>query len=133
MLNVTITSFSYKKGMPLDKTGNGGGYVFDCRGLPNPYKSKEYRHFSGNMPEIEEFFSAHPIIEEFARRIFATVEISIDNYIERDFDSLQISFGCTGGQHRSVYLAEQTEKYLAKKYEGKLIAQVIHREEKSWK
>lgn len=132
MLKVTISSFAYKNGLPTDDSGNGGGYVFDCRALANPYRDGKYRYFSGNMPEIEAFFLEHPSINSFITNVCALIDVSVENYLERKFTDLQINFGCTGGQHRSVYLAEQICKYLSDKYGNSLILQITHREQKNW-
>ncbi len=132
MLKVTINSFAYKNGLPTDESGNGGGFIFDCRGLPNPYKNEKFRYFSGNMSEIEDFFSGNPVVNNFLNHIIAVTDICILNYIERDFDNLQISFGCTGGQHRSVYLAEKLNKAIKQKYHAKVVTQLTHREESQW-
>jgi UPF0042 nucleotide-binding protein len=132
MLKVTIYSFAYKRGLPEDSTGNGGGFIFDCRGLPNPYKSEKYRNFSGDMPEITEFFKQNPIVDDFISKTLDVVEIPVRNYLDRNFENLQISFGCTGGQHRSVYAAEKVKTMLLEKYPEKVNIYISHREKKHW-
>ena len=132
MLKVTISSFAYKNGLPTDDSGNGGGYIFDCRALANPYRDEKYRYFSGNMPELEPFFLQHPTVNSFINNVSAIIDISVENYLEREFTDLQINFGCTGGQHRSVYLAKQIYKYLFDKYDTKLVLELTHREQKNW-
>lgn len=132
MLKVTIISFAYKHGLPEDRSGNGGGYVFDCRGLPNPYKSDRYRYFSGNMPEIHPFFNSEPMMSDYIRKVENLLGISIENYLHRNFENLHIAFGCTGGQHRSVYCGEQIAEILAVKYRDKIDIDITHRERQSW-
>lgn len=130
MLKITINSFSYKKGLPIDKTGNGGGFVFDCRCLPNPFKFEEYRYYCGEDRQIEEFFSKKPVVEVFIANVLNIISIAIDKYINRDFANLSISFGCTGGQHRSVYLAKLTAEYLKLKYQVDI--ELNHLEKNFW-
>jgi aminoglycoside/choline kinase family phosphotransferase len=129
-LTVRVGSFSYKKGWPQDPTSNGGGFVFDCRALHNPGRYEEYKRLSGLDKPVQVFLLAQSRVEEFlsdARRI---VEPSIEQYLERGFTDLMISFGCTGGQHRSVYCAEQMAAHLRKKYGVTVL--VEHRERESW-
>jgi aminoglycoside/choline kinase family phosphotransferase len=123
---VSINSFSYKKGYPDDKTGNGGGFVFDCRGIHNPGRYAEYKQKTGRDREVIEFFKNKTSIDEFVGNVINIVKPTIDNYIERDFNSLNISFGCTGGQHRSVYCAEQMATFIRNNYNVKV--RLIHRE-----
>lgn len=129
-LTVTVTSFSYKKGMPEDGTGNGGGFVFDCRALPNPGRYKEYSHSTGLDQDVAEFFHRpdnEPSVEAFLSGVKRLVTPSVQRYRERKFTSLQVAFGCTGGQHRSVYLAHRLAQWLG----GELGVRVveIHREQ----
>lgn len=130
-LTVYITSFSYKKGLPDDPSGNGGGYIFDCRGLHNPGRYEAYKSLSGKDEAVRQFLKSKSRVEEFLQYVLKVVEISVENYIERGFEYLQINFGCTGGQHRSVFCAEQTAAHLSKKYGVKIILE--HRERESWK
>ncbi|PLX06125.1 MAG: hypothetical protein C0596_16705 [Marinilabiliales bacterium] len=123
---VTVSSFSFKKGYPEDKTGNGGGFVFDCRGIHNPGRYVEYRTKTGRDKEVVNFFKEKTEIDKFLNNTIKTVKPTIDNYIERGFSSLNISYGCTGGQHRSVYCAENLAYYLRKQY--KFQVRLIHRE-----
>lgn len=125
-LTVTINSFSYKKGMPQDTTEHGGGFVFDCRALPNPGRNKYYQDMTGNDPEVVEFLEKHPEVENFLESTFSLADRSVENYLERDFSNLMINFGCTGGRHRSVYCAERMGRHLAGKYPAEII--IKHRE-----
>lgn len=115
-LTLDICSFSYKKGIPEDYSGNGGGFVFDCRALPNPGREKEYQTFTGLDACVKEYLRKYDEVQNFEKHIFAIVDMSIDNYLERKFTHLSINFGCTGGQHRSVFLAESTATHIRKKY-----------------
>lgn len=128
MLTVEITSFSFKKGYPTDESGNGGGYVFDCRALPNPGRYKEYQTVNGTQQPVIEFFANYPTeCEEFLSSVKSLASQSIKKYIERDFSHLMINFGCTGGQHRSVYFAEQLAKYVKETFPVQVV--VVHREQ----
>lgn len=127
-LTVTVGSFSYKKGLPEDHHGNGGGYLFDCRALPNPGRYAEYRSFTGKDPSVIAFLQAEPAVDAFLEHAFALVDASVEKYIERRFTSLTVYFGCTGGQHRSVYCAEQLAKHLRQQYPTVQL-QLHHREQ----
>ena len=115
-LKVSINSFSYKKGIPVDSTGNGGGFVFDCRGILNPGRYERYMYLTGKDPEVIDFFKKNSRIDEFLGKVMTVVDINIQCYIERGFTDLMINFGCTGGQHRSVYCAENFGRLLQEKY-----------------
>ncbi len=114
-LTVTINSFSYKKSIPYDKSGNGGGFVFDCRAIPNPGRIEEYKVLSGLDNEIKSYLDNEPEMQKFLKNVFELVEQSVGIYLVREFESLMVNFGCTGGQHRSVYAAEKLAAYLNKK------------------
>ena len=116
MLTVTITSFSYKKGVPQDLTANGGGFVFDCRALPNPGRLPEYKDATGKDTCVIDYLENFEEVKTFKELTTQLVSQSIDNYLDRNFLHLMINFGCTGGQHRSVYFAKKMEEYLQKKY-----------------
>jgi len=111
-LTVSINSFSYKHGIPEDVTGNGGGYVFDCRVLTNPGKQEKFRSLTGKDKPVIEFLNQQDDVDEFISYTTSLAEMSIDKYEERNFNHLMISFGCTGGQHRSVYCAERLVQHL---------------------
>jgi aminoglycoside/choline kinase family phosphotransferase len=120
-LTVLIHSFSYRKGMPEDFTGNGGGFVFDCRALPNPGKYDEYRSFTGKDKPVVDFLKDKPEVNTFMDRVSQLVGSSVNEYKTRSFEHLMVSFGCTGGQHRSVYCAEFLAGELRKKYELNIV------------
>ena len=116
-LTIEIHSFSYKKGgIPKDDSGNGGGFTFDCRGILNPGRIEEYKAQTGCDLPVQEFLETQTEMPKFLELVKNIVSINIDNYLSRDFEHLQINFGCTGGQHRSVYCAEKTAAFVRKKY-----------------
>lgn len=126
-LQVRIYSFSYKKGLPADTTNHGGGFVFDCRGILNPGRFEPYKNLTGRDFPVQEFLQAQTLMPAFLDNIFATIDITVNDYLTRSFDHLTISFGCTGGQHRSVYAAEQMKKHLKSIYN--IDAEVLHLEQ----
>ena len=119
MLSVTIYSFSFKRGLPQDTSGNGGGYVFDCRGTHNPGKYDEYKSLTGLDQPVIDFLEKDGEILTFLDSVYQIIDHHVARYIERDF-------GCTGGQHRSVYCAEHLAQHLKEKYNVKI--ELIHRE-----
>ena len=125
-LEVRIYSFAYKKGIPADKTGNGGGYVFDCRSINNPGKYEYYRQFNGNDPEVIKFLEDDGEVNVFLESVYKLVDVHVERFIERKFTNLQVCFGCTGGQHRSVFCAEHLARHLTGKYGVRVI--LTHRE-----
>lgn len=125
-LEVKIFSFAYKKGIPVDTSGNGGGYVFDCRAVNNPGKYEHYRQFTGLDPEVIKFLEDDGEITQFLESVYSLVDFHAKTFIERKFTHLQVSFGCTGGQHRSVYCAEHLAKHLSDKFDIKIT--LCHRE-----
>ena len=129
MLNVKIYSFSYKKsGIPGDTSSNGGGFVFDCRFIYNPGREESFKVLTGKDNAIIEFLDKNEIMQEFLKSIFSISSAAVDNYLHRDFTNLMFSFGCTGGQHRSVYSAEKLSEYLKNKYGDKISLTVSHNE-----
>ena len=126
-MTIRIQSFSYKRGIPWDDKGHGGGFVFDCRALPNPGRLPEYANQTGSDPEVIAFFSGKAEVDLFLDRVFQLIEQSITNYQGRNFTDLMIAFGCTGGQHRSVYCANQIKKRIREKFE--VVIEVRHREQ----
>lgn len=116
ILTVTVQSFSFKKGVPDDPSGNGGGFVFDCRALPNPGREKKYATFTGKDDCVKAYLEQYKEVEVFENHVCAIVDMSVDNYLERKFNHLTVNFGCTGAQHRSVYFAERTAAHLRAKY-----------------
>jgi aminoglycoside/choline kinase family phosphotransferase len=129
---VYINSFSYKKnGYPADDSDNGGGFVFDCRGILNPGRIDEYKTKSGKDKEVIDYLEQRTRMPEFLNSVFDIVDISVEDYLKRGFNRLMINFGCTGGQHRSVYAAEQTARHLRNKYKVKTVVQ--HLNSQNWK
>lgn len=125
-LQVKIFSFAYKKGIPSDQSGNGGGYVFDCRSVNNPGKYEYYRQFTGMDKEVIKFLEDDGEIITFLDHVYSLVDAHVKRFIERKFTHLQVCFGCTGGQHRSVYCAEHLAAHLVRKFDIRV--SVTHRE-----
>jgi aminoglycoside/choline kinase family phosphotransferase len=111
-LTVRIFSFSFHHSSPVDESGNGGGFVFDARSLPNPGREEQFRSLTGRDAPVIEYLDRHESVHNFLANAISLVDASLANYLQRGFSSLMVSFGCTGGQHRSVYLAEQLAKHL---------------------
>ncbi len=111
-LTVRIFSFSFHGEKPVDPTGNGGGFVFDARSLPNPGREEQYKHLTGKDTAVIDYLDRQGSVHQFLASVLSLVESSVSTYQRRGFKSLVVSFGCTGGQHRSVYLAEQLAKHL---------------------
>ena len=127
-LTVRIFSFSYHRGgPPKDETGHGGGFVFDCRGLPNPGREERFKTLTGKDAPVIEYLNQQESVHLFLTSVIALVDSSASNYQHRGFKDLMVSFGCTGGQHRSVYMAEQLAKHLRAKNGVEVV--VHHREQ----
>jgi RNase adaptor protein for sRNA GlmZ degradation len=116
-LSVTITSFSYKREIPIDLADNGGGFVFDCRGLNNPGRHLDFKLLNGRDSEVIKFLEENSDTGNFLSHTFPLVDTTIETYLERGFKDLMINFGCTGGQHRSVYCADKMFEYIKNKYD----------------
>ena len=126
-LTVKVMSFAYKKGIPDDPTGNGGGYVFDCRAVNNPGKYERYKPFTGLDEPVISFLEEDGEILRFLDSVYALVDASVKRYMERGFSNLSVCFGCTGGQHRSVYSAQHLAEHLNRKFGVKV--ELVHREQ----
>lgn len=131
MLTVSVYSFSYFNGHPSDTSGNGGGFVFDCRALHNPGRYEEYKRDCGLDQNVIEFLDREEGVASFLAAAMQLVSQSVDVYIQRDFIHLMVSFGCTGGQHRSVYCAQHFADALRVKY-PQIQVRIIHSEQQNW-
>ena len=133
-LTVTVSSFSYRRGIPEDYSGNGGGYVFDCRAIHNPGRYTPYKKLTGRDQPVIDFLLEKSHIQDFLNHAYGVVDKSIDDYLARNFSHLMVSFGCTGGQHRSVYSADQMVRHIKRKYPSVNIKlQHVEQELKNWK
>jgi aminoglycoside/choline kinase family phosphotransferase len=129
-LQVQISSFSYKNGIPKDNSTHGGGFVFDCRGLLNPGRYTAYKHLTGHDEAVRQFLQHETQMPEFLAHVYGLVSLSVEDYLGRGFENLSVSFGCTGGQHRSVFAAESLSAYLSNKYN--IPVTVTHLNEQKW-
>jgi aminoglycoside/choline kinase family phosphotransferase len=127
-LEVTVYSFSFKKGVPYDPSGNGGGYVFDCRSIHNPGRYEPYKKLTGRDEPVIKFLEDDGEVFAFLDHVYGVVDPHVETYAGRGFTNLMVSFGCTGGQHRSVYCAEHLAAHLAAKYPD-ITVRLIHREQ----
>lgn len=126
-LTVRVMSFSYKKGIPEDPSGNGGGYVFDCRAIHNPGKYDAYKQLTGRDEPVIRFLEEDGEILTFLEHVYALADAHVQRFLERGFTHLSICFGCTGGQHRSVYAAEHVAQHIHEKFGVNV--EVNHREQ----
>lgn len=131
-LQVTITSFSYKRAIPTDTSGNGGGFVFDCRGVHNPGRFDEYKKLTGRDKPVQDFLMTKTLMPQFIKNAQNIVDIAVQDYLSRDFENLMINFGCTGGQHRSVFSADTMATYLRERYNVKVTVTHTEQEIKNW-
>lgn len=129
-LMIKVNSFSYKKGIPSDNSENGGGFVFDMRGILNPGRFEEYKKLSGQDKSVQDFLEQRTKMNEFLNSVWDLIDITVEDYLKRGFANLMINFGCTGGQHRSVYAAEQTARHLRNKYKVKV--ELHHTNKENW-
>ena len=126
-LIVKVYSFSYKKGIPNDDSGNGGGFVFDCRAVNNPGKYERYAPLTGLDKPVIEFLEQDGEILTFLEHAYSLMDASVKRYKDRGFTNLMVSFGCTGGRHRSVYSAQKMAEHIHRKFGVEV--QLIHREQ----
>jgi aminoglycoside/choline kinase family phosphotransferase len=131
-LIVKIHSFSYRKQIPGDDTGNGGGFVFDCRGILNPGRIEEMKRMHGRDKTVKDFLEQQTKMPEFLNSVFDIVDMTVEEYIKRDFASLHVSFGCTGGQHRSVYAADALARHLKNKFRVKIELRHMIQDDRNW-
>ena len=131
-LTVKICSFSYRQGIPRDDSGHGGGFVFDCRGILNPGRIQEFKTMHGRDKSVMDYLEQQTRMPEFLNSVFDIVDITVEDYIHRGFESLMISFGCTGGQHRSVYAADALARHLRNKFSVKTDVHHYEMEAKNW-
>lgn len=131
-LVVKISSFSYRKQIPADDTENGGGFVFDCRGILNPGRVESMKTQTGRDKQVKDFLEQQTKMPEFLNSVFDIVDITVEEYINRGFESLMVSFGCTGGQHRSVYAADAMARHLKNKFKVKIELNHWVQDGKNW-
>lgn len=129
-LTIRINSFSYRRGIPIDDTGNGGGYVFDCRTIHNPGRYEQYKQFTGKDQPVIEFFQRETDVKSYLQSVYELVDRSVETYQQRNFTNFMVNFGCTGGQHRAVYCAERLAEHLKEKYAVNIILRHLEQEMK---
>jgi len=132
-LIVHINSFSYRKSIPPDESENGGGFVFDCRSILNPGRMDAFKSQTGRDKGVKDFLEQQTKMPEYLNSVFDLVDISVEEYIKRGFKSLMVNFGCTGGQHRSVYAADSLARHLKNKFGVTIDLHHIEQESKDWK
>lgn len=126
-LNIHLNSFSFlKRGYPLESSSHRGGFIFDCRALTNPGRYDQYKNLSGKDQCVIDILDESKDVQRFFNNSRDLIEQMIENYLERKFTFMVVNFGCTGGQHRSVYMAEKTAKYLQDKYSDRAIVHIQH-------
>ena len=134
LLTVEVNSFSFKNsGIPKDNSGNGGGFIFDCRAIHNPGRYEPYKKLTGRDEPVINFLQHHSNMNDFMNNVCRIVDDAVENYIDRSFTNLMVNFGCTGGQHRSVYAADTMARHLKEKYGVKIELTHIEQEKKGWK
>jgi RNase adaptor protein for sRNA GlmZ degradation len=126
-----VHSFSYRQGYPEDHTGHGGGFVFDCRALPNPGRLPEFEAHTGRDADVIAYIERAAEAEGFWTSVVSLVDTTVEEYKRRQFSDLTVSFGCTGGQHRSVYFAERLARHLRERYPD-IGVRLVHREQDRW-
>lgn len=131
-LTVTISSFSFKQKHPVDESENGGGFVFDCRGIYNPGRHEEFKRFTGRDKRVKDFLEQQTRMPDFLNSVYNLVDISVEDYLKRGFSKLMVSFGCTGGQHRSVYAADELARHLRNKFKVKTEVKHLVQDAKEW-
>lgn len=125
-LQLTIWSFSYRSGAPVLHGPDGGGFIFDCRLLPNPGREEKYVARTGRDPDVIDYLQQRPEVSTFVAQVFGLLSLSVISYQSRGYTNLFVAFGCTGGQHRSVYCAETVSKQLQDKFGDSVSVSVQH-------
>lgn len=128
-LCVSVFSFSFHRSSPADSSGHGGGFVFDCRSLPNPGREEQYKQLTGKDASVAEYLNREKTVREFFASAASLVDASVVEYQRRGFKNLMVSFGCTGGQHRSVFMAEELARHLRGKVGIEIVVRHLAQEE----
>lgn len=131
-LEVKVYSFSYRNGHPPDNSGNGGGFMFDCRGILNPGRIESMKTLTGRDKPVRDFLEQQTKMPAFLNSVFDIVDMTVEDYIKRGFESLVVGFGCTGGQHRSVYAADEMARHLRNKFKVNVKLYHVVQDEKNW-
>ncbi len=131
-LEVKVYSFSYRNEHPPDTSGNGGGFMFDCRGILNPGRVESMKTLTGRDKPVRDFLEQQTTMPSFLNSVFDIVDMTVAEYIKRGFESLIVGFGCTGGQHRSVYAADEMARHLRNKFKVKVKLHHVVQDEKNW-
>ena len=130
-LGLRVFSFSYHRGLPTDDSGHGGGFVFDCRALPNPGREERFRSLTGKDGPVIDYLKREESVHQFLANAKSMVDASVNAYQRRGFKNLMVSFGCTGGQHRSVFMAEQLAEHLRSKAGTQVVVRHLALEEQA--